>query len=81
MRDDVIFSQSGHDCPVILCPVIPYPHCISYEMRLLINHFQMLFEHRNKARQRGKQIYEMTDVDRKKLQSLQPLDNWIYTVT
>ena len=25
---DVIFSQSGHDCPVILCPVIPHPNCI-----------------------------------------------------
>ena len=50
-------------------------------MRLLNKHFQMLFEHRNKARQRGKQIYEMTDEDRKKLQSLQPLDNWIYKVS
>ena len=29
MRDDVIFSQSGHKCPVILCPVIPHPHCTS----------------------------------------------------
>ena len=25
MRDDVIFSQSGHDCPLIFCPVIPHP--------------------------------------------------------
>ena len=25
VRDDVIFSQSGHECPVILCPVIPHP--------------------------------------------------------
>ena len=24
MRGDVIFSQSGADCPVILCPVIPH---------------------------------------------------------
>ena len=31
VRDDVIFSQSGHDCPVILCPVIRNPHCISIE--------------------------------------------------
>ena len=27
VRDDVIFSQSGNDCPIILCPVIPHPHC------------------------------------------------------
>ena len=27
VRGDVIFSQSGTDCPVIFCPVIPHPHC------------------------------------------------------
>ena len=27
MRGDVISSQSGDDCPVIVCPVIPHPHC------------------------------------------------------
>ena len=31
VRDDVIFSQSGHDCPVILCPVIPHPNCIRFQ--------------------------------------------------
>ena len=29
VRDDVFFSQSGQDCPVILCPVIPHPHCMT----------------------------------------------------
>ena len=33
VRDDVIFSQSEHDCPVILCPVIPQTHCIQYFKR------------------------------------------------
>ena len=30
VRDDVIFSQSGDDCPVIFCPVIPHPHFIFF---------------------------------------------------
>ena len=28
LRDDVIFSQSEVDCPIIFCPVIPHPHCM-----------------------------------------------------
>ena len=34
VRAKVIFSQSGDDCPVIFCPLIPQqlgePHCILY---------------------------------------------------
>ena len=40
LRGDVFFSQSGDDCPVILCPVIPYPHfneCFVKGMAMIMN--------------------------------------------
>ena len=39
----------------------------------------MTFQHKNKAR-RTQTEFVLTEDDRKKLQSLEPMDNWIYQV-
>ena len=44
VRDDVIFSQSGGDCPLIFCPVIPHPTV--YNNFVFIN-FNFLNKHAN----------------------------------
>ena len=43
MHDDVILSQSGHDCPVILCPVIPPKFESIFRLELLKLSTQEMF--------------------------------------